>query len=595
MRVNKLSKAEFKKIFYRPAIYFMTAFLVLALIVITFAFNPKTTRDSFVDYSAPNQAVADVLATFTSSTSDNENHKVNLDKKLEDAKLYVENFTQNAGSYDYLLEQYTNLNKLLTQTTAGSFRDNLIYLAQNKNTSNATQAKANFVISLDNIKATLANIRTFFESGIDSNTIDFYITLEAVNSLKIFIDEFYQFIPRSASLSAMSATELITLGETINTKYQVAASLEVVENLQKINVPAETTQTIINDYYNNIVFTNSNGVLATIYAEIEEFAATNGTLKDEEAITQINALLNQYKNATNIAVNLIYDAFHIEKLGSFSNKTIINYIGFENYNVYTLNEALVLNNYLLDNKIFDANYSLNFNMGVISGQQTSELDFTFFAMQILSIIITIFCIFFISSSISGDTASGTMKMIAMRPYKKSQIISGKILASVKFAFLFIIISFIAALSVGIAMNGINLSTISLLVFNSSAIISLPSYVVILIYLLSVFLNILFFILLTALLSVVFKNNSFSVFVTFLIYVFGLATSALTSGQAWFNFTPYATLDLLKFFGNANAAPSFLGMNMLIDGNFFLSFGFYVLLCIVMIVTTKTLFKNRDIN
>ncbi|MDD4816334.1 MAG: ABC transporter permease subunit [Clostridia bacterium] len=592
MKVNKLARAELGKIFLRPAIYFMTAFLIFALILVTFSYSPTTRPSNLTNFGTATQNVSDVFSTFNNSTSTNSNSKVKLDLQLSDTYNQIQNFASASSIYDALIDDIVPLNTSITTSYDGSFLDKLHILSENPNNSTAI---SNFVTALTDVRQTSYELYEI-TNNIDGDLIDFYASTTEIASIKNIFYNIINVIPRTENLSLLNSQELITLGERIRNQFALTDTILLLQSFNKIVISPETLTSIFDSYYTNIVFVeNSSNTLNLIYTEIEEFATDpeNSSGESSEKILEINQLITKYKNAVGVATALLQNSFALEKAGTFSDATLRNYVGFEDFNAYILKENIALNSYLLENQIFDGEYFINYNFGTTIGYTETAYDFTFYAMQILSVIITIFCLFFTVTILAGEHINGTMKMLAIRPFKRERIISGKILSCIYFMTMFIIISAVAAFAVGYSMFGFTNGTM-LLVFNATDVVALPAYAPLLLYLVSLGINIAFYICIAALLSVLFRSNTFALFVTFVVYFFGLLFNAISTGASWFVYTPYAHLDLFKFLGNSNSSGSLFGMNMIADGNFYFSLGYILGLILVINSITKIVFRRRDI-
>lgn len=591
MKINRLAKAELGKIFLRPAIYFMTAFLVFALIIISFSYSPTVRPTNITNFGSVTQNVSDVFSTFSSESSTNENSKPKLDEVLESTYTDIQNYATASSVYDELLGVITPLNTGLISSYDGSFLYDLQNLAENPTNSTA---KSNFVSALTDFRQSAYEIFELI-NGFESEEIDFYATTTQINSVKNLFNNIVSVIPMEENLNLLTSTELINLGEQIRSQYSLASTVAMIENFDKIEISTEKLNSIIENYYTNIIYVaeNTTNTLNVIYGEIETFATENSSSESSDKILQINQLITKYKNAVNIANALLENSFALEKAGGMPDSQLKNFVGFESYNSYNLKENIVLNLYLLENQIFDGEYLLNYNFGTTIGYTESAYDFTFYAMQILSVIITIFCLFFAVTILAGEHINGTMKMLAIRPFTREKIISGKILSCIYFMIMFIIISAVASFAVGYSMFGLVGGNI-LLVFNSATVVALPAYAVLLIYLVSLGLNIVFYICIASLLSVLFRSNTFALFVTFVAYFFGLLFNAISTSAGWYVLTPYAHLDLFKYLGNSNVSGSLFGINMIPDGNFYFSLGYVLIAIITLNFLTKLTFKKRDI-
>ncbi|MDD4816097.1 MAG: ABC transporter permease subunit [Clostridia bacterium] len=591
MKVNKLAKAELGKIFLRPAIYFMTAFLVFALIIISFSYSPTPRPSNLTNFGTATQNVSDVFSTFNNSVSANLNSKAKLDEKLNDTYTQIQDFTTASSIYDVILDTITPLNTSITSSFDGSFLNKLHILSENPTNSTA---RSNFVNALAEVRLTAYNLYELTNS-IDSENIDFYASTTDINLIKNLFNSIVSAIPRTDNLSLLSSQELINLGERVRNQYSLTSTIQLMQSFDKIEISTEKLDSIFESFYNNIVFIeeNTTNTLNVIFAEIETFATENSSGESAEIILQLNKLITKYKNATLVASALLQNSFNLEKAGGMPDSQLKNFVGFESFNTYIIKENITFNNYLLENQIFDGEYFINFNFGTTIGYTETAYDFTFYAMQILSVIITIFCLFFTVTILAGEHINGTMKMLAIRPYSRDRIISGKILSCVYFMIMFIIISAVASFAVGYSMFGFANGTM-LLVFNSATVVAIPPYLAILLYLVSLGINIAVYICISALLSVLFRSNTFALFVTFVVYFFGILFNAISTGASWFALTPFAHLDLFKYLGNSNSTGALFGLNMIADGNFYFSLGYTLVLIIALNTITKIVFRRRDI-
>lgn len=585
----KLNKAELGKIFLRPAVYFMTAFLAIALIITSLVYAPQTRETNLTNFGTGTDTVAVAFSAFNNDAS-NLNSKINLDNKLTTTNQNMIDYASATSAYNTIKTYIETINTSITTTTGTTLLGTLSAYASNNSSENRTA----YISALTDIRTQGYYLFVFCNSEISSDNIDFYISTIDLTNLKNYFRNFYLSIPNETALNSATEAELISYGENVRENYTPTEQLNYINTAPRIEVSAERIAEITDTYYTAIAYASgSETVLTNIYAEILTYFNEHTAEDTVESRLALNELITKYKNATNIACELIENSFDLEKAGTFANSALTNYIGFETFNTYKIQEDLTLNSYLLTNQIFDGDYLLNFNFGTTSGYTASAYDFTIFAMQILSIIITIFCLFFAVSIIAGDQQNGTMKMLATRPLTREKIISGKTLACVNFMFIFMLFSAIASFAVGYSMFGISTTTM-LMVYNSTTVIAIAPYLALLIYLSSFVFNILFYIVIAVLLSVIFRSNIFAFFVTFIIYFFGLLFNAIFANASWFIYTPYAHLDIFKYFGNASTNGGFLSFNLAPDGNFALSILLMFFVILFIDALSKAIFKSRDI-
>ena len=289
----------------------------------------------------------------------------------------------------------------------------------------------------------------------------------------------------------------------------------------------------------------------------------------------------------------LQNAFTLEKSGGLSDVELKNFIGFESFNSYTLTEQVTIGQFVLDNQMFAPNYLTSLGFNETSGFAPSAFDFCIYAMQILAVILAVFAIFFMSSSMAGDFQNGTIKMIAARPISRGKIVAGKTLASINFTLIFAIFSLVASLVVGYALYGFGEGQV-LAVFNATTAFMVHPAVLVGIYFVCMMLGIIFFICLANLLAVIFRSSVFALFVTLIMFVASIILKALFAGASWFMYTPFAYLDLFGYLGGATETGGFLSFMVPLGANAFIAIGVLLGMIILIDIISKLIFKARDI-
>ena len=591
MKIFRLANAELGKLLHRPAIYIMTAFLALALVITAFTFNPQTKSDNLTNFGTPTGSVSEAFAIFNSSTTATDS-KHQLETALNSVYQDIQAFSTSESEHQNLLDSAKSVNALLTTGNANSLPEILYAFINSPTTTNRTALNNVLEATNESIRNQALRVYNYCAGLSHLNNIDYYATTFEINEIETVFLNLASAIP--VNIETLSNEQIVETSENLRTSFNLSPTISKIEGFKKITIPSETITKITTDYYDNIKYQEGSDTLLTnLFEKIENFAHINGTSTEKADKTELNKLITEYKNATYIAISLMQNSFNLEKAGDYSNAELKKYIGFSNYNLYNINEQITLNQHLLDKEIFHGEYRTNLNFGVSSGAEPSAYDFAFYAVQILGIIIAIFCMFFAVSITSGEFQNGTIKMVATRPYTRRKLISGKHLACYQFMGIFLLFASIASLAIGIAMNGFTFTS-HILVFNADTVLTLPDFVVFLIYLASLALNIIFYISIAFLLSTIFRSSTFALFATFLIYFFGVLFNAIASASSWLIYTPFAHLDLFKYLGNASASNGFLAMNITTGANFVVST--LVLLGIIFAVqtATKIIFNKRDI-
>ncbi|MBO5309650.1 MAG: ABC transporter permease [Clostridia bacterium] len=587
----KLNKAELKKIFLRPAVYVMLFLLSAALVISAFMYSPAPRANPTTNFGGANETISMAFSAFKTSSS--EDAKPALDAALANAKETVEGFAAQSSLHKSLADGFAEVEYSLTHNDAS--KETFAFALWQYAALQTEEHRIQFVESAAALAETADALFQTCQSGINAQTIDFYITTADLEIVKDYCQNLYLSIPSTSDLNQFTREALLEFGDNLKQNYVPTAEKAIIDNAQLIAFTPENATEIISAYFAPVAYEDgSESVLTAIYADIESFVTQNADETSAEAKAQFNELTTQYKLATQIAINLLENNFVLQKAGDYSNAQLKHFIGFEDFNSYAINEQIVLNNYLLENQIFDGDYLVNFNFGTSSGYTNSAYDFCVFAMQILSLILTIFALYFGVTIMAGDFQNGAIKMLATRPLTRTQIVGGKTMACVNFTLIFAIFAMVASFVAGFAMFGLGDANSIITVFNGTSVMIVHPAIMLLAYFASLMLNLIFYIVLAMLFAVIFRSGIGALITTFAVFVANIILGALFTGATWFVFTPFAYLDLFRFMGGASVQGGFLTFGVTLGGSFFIALAVYLAMVVVIDLLSKLIFKSRDI-
>lgn len=570
MKIFRLARAELNKLFQRPAIFLMAGFLVVALVLVSFFYNPTLRTDTRISYQGAN-----TTEIHTQFQAEKTNIIAELSSLVDEINTETYNINNNSSRLDEL--------KNLIANAEGALEDFHSELLKDSKNINNMRSK------LEVYKTRVLNIQTFL-STIETN-IDFFITTGQLNTLKSFFERLNNDIP--SNTTNYTVDNMVELGNFLVLNRNFSDHVYPTLNaLKEITLDVTEVNRLVEQYYNNIAV-GENSRLSLYEKQIEEYYLAHIGSSEEEDMQELNDMFSNYKSIVLMAKECLDNSFTLLKVNDISNATLSSYVGFSDLNKYTLEESLTKNTYLLDNGKFDKDFANNFNFGTTAGFTTTAYDFTIYAMQILTFIIAVFCLFFGAGLIAGEFTGKTMKMLAIRPYTRNKIYLGKLLACVAFMLILLLISFVASFVVGAILYGVDLPNVLLIINATSATVAHPM-VVMLIYLASSILNLLFYISLALLLSVVFRSSTVAVLTSFIVYVVTILCNMLMVTVSWFKWLPIAHLDIFKYFGGASSTGGFLTFNTIIDANLWLSFGYILGIIFVFNLASLIVFKKRNI-
>ena len=118
----------------------------------------------------------------------------------------------------------------------------------------------------------------------------------------------------------------------------------------------------------------------------------------------------------------------------------------------------------------------------------------YFTLELCSVIIIVFAMMLVCNLITGETESGTIKLLLVRPYKRSKIITAKLFATIFFVLTFVLFTSIVSFIGGYFLYGAT-STPILSVLNGGTVFECHPLTLMLLNVLSLALDIIFFVLL----------------------------------------------------------------------------------------------------
>lgn len=573
MKVFRLARAELNKLFQRPAIFLMAGFLVVALVLVAILYNPTVRTDTRIAYEGAN--TTEIHTQFQSE-------KNSIIAELSGVVDEINNFTYNINNGTSKLDELKNIIRRAEEAFK-IFHSSILNAVDNE--TSLTPVRQN----LSNFKSLVLDVQVYL-STIETD-IDFYITSGQLNRLKNFFERLNNDLPTVTT--NYDKDDLIELANFLNESRNFSNNVySITNNLQEITFDATEIDKIVEDYYYNIV-TDEDSKLNVYERQIEEYYTSHVGSSQDEDIEALNNMFSNYKSIVLMAKECLENSYTLLKTSNLSNSALNSYVGFEDINKYTIEETLTKNTYLLNTSNYDIDFANNFNFGTTAGFETSAYDFTIYAMQILTFIIAVFCLFFGSGLIAGEHTGKTMKMLAIRPYTRNKIYLGKFVACIAFMLILLLVSFVASFIVGAVMFGVNLPNV-LLVINANQVAVVHPFVVMLIYLASCILNLIFYISLALLLSVIFRSSTVAVLTSFIVYVATVLCNMLMVGVSWFKWLPIAHLDIFKYFGGASSSGGFLTFNTIIDGSLGLSLGYLLGIILVFNLASLIVFKKRNI-
>lgn len=590
------------------------------------------------------------LDSATSSTKAELKYK-EVSKALEDFKeslVNFDNFVDSDGnqlefieitttsttdgdktSYTYLDSSMTKLTALIEHSKTKTYSDFLqIYnLEENgykQGLEDAYNSGINYIqTTFTGIKNSISEL--YFNYDNKFNFKDFYTDdgIKKVEStrknlksaLKLYKSYLGSIMDNDYPLAVIDKNDKAKIDELIDNALDVFSLSTVTNdtdyqnecrNLEKLNI----IHNLNNMTSTGITQINLDGSLINNFFETKQKVNENkdallkkiDDLKNDEGIKNIQSAITEYYLLSESYNNYVYDSTILSITEDFSKTEYEDFYKYKlnEFNKYETNERIALNKYYIQNNTYENSYINNFTFNQKSDtKDTNAYDFMFFTMELCTVVITIFAVMLVCSLITGETESGTIKLLLVRPYKRSKIITAKLLATLFFVVVFMLFSGVISFVGGYFLFGLPTSNV-LAVFNATTVFEISPLGLMLINMLSLLLDVVFFVIIALMISVLFKNYAGSISAVLIIVILTYALNIIFGGTFWYSVLPGMNLHLFRYFGNTFIS---MGSGSILEALFVntiessMTFVFSILInisyMIIALALAYSIFQKRD--
>lgn len=586
MNIFRLIRGEMQKTLLRPLMYVISIVLVCALLGSVGLFHMTDRQLTASGYVVAGDTKTDVYNNFLSSTAMN---KTIADSYMQDARELIDYYT--ALNNDPTSTVSAKLKTLVTSANG----ELLIY----QNNIRATSAEATDLSNLEQNRQNLINycnqIKINLSTAVQGSNLTLLIEKNYFDDYIGLISSCLNYLNNAIDTNSLEDHKLLTAKIAEATGYTHIDGKGYLDKIATL-----TNQQITDVIVNKEIISNLNKQQNTATAYLNELnnKMAQDLDKEEVSLEQYKDTALAYYYTASQQKQLVKDSVYYYPIASFGDAKINQFAGYKNVNTYQLMQDITRNNYLISHNQTNNKVAAVFSPTVSFGDKVSALDVVYFGLEICGLIIIIICIVLIASMIAGETGKGTLKMLAVRPYTRNQILVGKILATLFFGIILLIFSALILFVSGWAMFGID-STPVLAVFNATSAFVVSPFVLILIYIALFIVKLLFYIMLAALFATLFKNNIMATLFPILIYIANAVFAFLFASTYWYAFIPFACVDLFKFFGGSfviNNNPIAIALSTPIFYNSSFVYSICILLgsMILMSLISHLIFNKREI-
>ena len=547
----KLFKGELKKIVLRPGIYIMVALLVLAMVLAPMLFSPASRTDAKILIDNPTVATRYTYFTTNIQSVRDENRIARVDI-IEDI---LGNPDRNVLRDEILAGYaYSDVITVPLPVTLKDFYRKFEALAGVDLPVDINPIRTQLEESVLGMKTKATALFSKYTSVIGNETPLLLVTEQTNEKIKDALDGLLQTID-------MFGAPPLERGDYINMRARITVQFRYIETLdnafadiKNIEYDTESLNKVYKDYY--IVDGADKSVsarLTTLNSEMLAMALDPTIVDtDPEPKKNIDEKIWAYDMLSKNVTKILHNSILLSAAEGKTDAEMSGYLGFKDFNVYKTTEELTKYQYLFDNNKADYDYANVFAFGTKSNFDDSAFDFIYFVLEIFSFIIIAYGVVLGAGMIAGEQSGGTIKLLAIRPYKRGKIMFSKMMTAFFFVSLFTVLSAgIAVIASLIIYGSLALTSLPVLViFNATIPFTINAWVLLLIYLATIIIKAWIFVLLAFAISTLFKSHVGAVIISTLLYLISMIVTFVASGANWLKYNVFANLDFFKYFGGS---------------------------------------------
>ena len=390
-----------------------------------------------------------------------------------------------------------------------------------------------------------------------------------------------------------------TVIEKLNT---LSFTNKLNSNVKSFNTVKLTKEFVndLNDYYNESIINNLKTFLDNDILLLYNEAQNNPNINVQKNRNQMITYFNSYKWLSLASEDYISNKINIEITNDYSSNDIIKFNSFEDFNTYKALESITKMEYLIETDAYAPQFLSTFSFMEQSGNTTNIYDYMYYGLKISSIIIVLFAIVMASNIVAYEFDTGTIKLLAMRPFKRTKIVTGKLLAVMFFVISFILFS-VAITLIGGYLSGIAfVNTPVLTIFNATTPIVFNPVILMIINIVSIIFETMFYTILALALSTMLRSFAGALTSSLLLFITSIVLNIIYSAKLWYTYMPFGNIDFFRFFGtniaftNNSLFTTLVNVPLLSNASIFISVIIYVVSISFVLFLSYFLFNKRDI-
>ena len=509
------------------------------------------------------------------------------------------NFNTFFNTNDYATK-LTGLDNVFITETLNARLENIVASYEAYNSLIVTSSNFTFVIAMEEARQNLSNSIVAFKSYLtslnSSNNPIFVMSSTTYDATMELLDNANTIL---GSVSEDNGDTLFDRYKSVLNQYKaLSVSSALATTLNELELVSLSQEKI--DELKEFINVKIGNITTAIQTSITEFVSENGATILSNKKNELLNMFTNYKTTTLNAITYIENELAFEILTRKTASEMQDVKDYETFNLYEAKETNVKIDYLIANTAFDQDFADVFSYGVSTTNDTNAWDFMFYAMKLSSIFIVLFAIIMASNILAYEFDTGTIKLLAIRPFKRHKILFGKMLAVMSFVAIFVLFSALIAFVAG--WSSFPVTTMAVLgVFNASTAYVMSPFVLMLINILAIILEVFFYVVIALSISTIFRSFAGAMTTSVVAYMFAMVLNLVFAGTLWYSYIPFVNTDFFRFMGGMFNSPlgntglsGLFSVELLSNSSLALSATIYLTTTVLITSLAYMVFKKRDI-
>lgn len=555
-KILKIAAYDFKRIMFNP-ITLVGLIIVLSICLVTgFVLKPQTTP--VYSASISGETTREIYQNFI-GTKDIDSQK-NLDKILNQAKDYLNIQDECFDKQDLrnINETFQNIKDEIKKFTA--------------------TGDCIFLSDLSPVTKAVTHLKSF---------VDRFATLKGLDSALIFTNEQFTNINTIAQTFNSIVFSESTNAEILNELHKNIDKIDLLNKIATEIYAWECDQEILDSLQKDCL-TKAQTKLNNISNEMKNLH-DSVTVGDIKFVDKMLSLATNYKLTCESAKMVIETKFKLLLEKKF--ERLENLYHFDKITIEDSQLALTKATYFInDESLYYTDYqtALNFNT---ASYQISIYDYTYMITSIVGLLTILFGIFITYKLFGRDRKNGKMDTVLAQDISFNQVFFGKTLAILLITSTVLVSFMLLSLLWGMLIYA-TLPNPILAVFNLSNVYTIHPFLFLIIKVIGIELQTIFYSTITLFLMNI--SRKFDMMFGISIAIFAVATilNIFLNGSLVYCLFPFIHADITSFLGGATMQTGFLKTALYASGNFFISISYYLVVVLLLYNFTKQLFKKN---